>query len=466
MREFDVAVVGAGPAGLFATYELVGYGLKNVVVIDAGRDVEKRYCPLIAAHTSRELGITCAGCRPCNVLYGVGGAGLFSSGAINLHPQVGGDLAVLLKSFSRAEEMIRYLDSILTKFGIPEDTLRVPNLELVKEWERKAAKAGAKLIAPAQRRLGTEVSIGLSKKLTDYLTNEGVKLVTETVVTDIEPVGGRFKLSTNRGAVEAMRVILSPGRSGAAWFSEISKKLGVHTVPGPLDVGVRLEVPDYVMEPLVSVIDDPKVIMYTKTYDDKVRTFCVNPRGFVVAERYNGYVAVNGMSYKELRSRNTNLALLVTVQLTDPLEDTVEYGRQIAMTATKLGGGRPLIQRLGDLVSGRRSTWSRIDRSSVEPTLKDVTPGDIGMALPYRVVTDIVEAVGKLDDMLPGLASPQNLVYAPEIKFYSVRAVVDDWMQTTVEGLFVAGDGVGLSRGINGAAITGILAARGVLKTL
>ncbi len=466
MKTFDVAVVGAGPAGLFAAYELVTHGVKSVLLIDAGRDVRKRHCPLLAVHASKELGISCAGCRPCSMLQGIGGAGLFSSGAINLHPQVGGDLVPLLKSYGRAEEMIKYLDGVLTKFGIPEDSLRVPNPELVKEWERRAAKVGAKLIAPVQRRLGTEESVELTKRLVDYLTAEGAKISTETLVTDVEASGGRFRLATDRGIAEARRVVLAPGRSGAAWFSEVSRKLGIQTVPGPLDVGVRLEVPDYVMEPLVSVIDDPKVIMYTKTYDDKVRTFCVNPRGFVVAERYNGYVAVNGVSYRGLKSRNTNLALLVTVQLTDPLEDTVEYGRQIAMTATKLGGGKPLIQRLGDLLSGRRSTWSRIERSSVEPTLKDVTPGDIGMALPYRVVTDVVEAVERLDDMLPGLASHQNLVYAPEIKFYSVRAIVDEWMQTTVEGLFVAGDGAGLSRGINGAAITGILAARGVLRSL
>lgn len=466
MSRFDVAIVGAGPAGLFAAYELVEHGLKNIVLIDAGRDVRKRYCPLLKAHISRELGISCAGCRPCHMLHGVGGAGLFSSGAINLHPLVGGDLAVLLKSYSRAEDLIKYFDSILVKFGAGEDSLRIPNPELVKEWERKAAKAGAKLISPPQRRLGTEGSIKLTENLVNYLLSEGVKLLTNTYVEDLARSGSGFKLVTSSGSIEASRVLLAPGRAGAAWFSEISKKLGIHTVPGPLDVGVRLEVPDYVMEPLVSVIDDPKIIMYTKTYDDKVRTFCVNPRGFVVAERYNGYVAVNGMSYRDIKSRNTNLALLVTVQLTDPLEDTVEYGRQIAMTATKLGGGKPLIQRLGDLVSGRRSTWSRIDRSSVEPTLKDVTPGDIGMALPYRVVKDVVEAIDRLDDVLPGLASPQNLVYAPEIKFYSVRAVVDDSMQTNIEGIFVAGDGVGLSRGINGAAVTGILAARGILKTL
>lgn len=466
MGKFDVAVVGAGPAGLFAAYELVENGVRNVVIIDAGKNLRSRYCPLLRAHSSRELGLVCAGCRPCNILQGVGGAGLFSSGAINLHPQVGGDLAVLLRSYSRAEEMIGYLDSILRKFGAGDDTLKVPNSDLAKDWERRAAKAGAKLIAPPQRRLGTEKSIELSERILEYLIKSGVKLVTETYVSDIEHSGSGFRLVTSRGDIEALKVILAPGRSGAAWFSEISRKLGIATVPGPLDIGVRLEVPDYVMDPLVSVVDDPKIIMYTRTYDDKVRTFCVNPRGFVVTERYNGYVAVNGMSYRDIKSRNTNLALLVTVQLTDPLEDTVEYGRQIAMTATKLGGGKPLIQRLGDLMSGRRSTWSRIDRSSVEPTLKDVTPGDIGMALPYRVVKDITEAVERLDDMLPGLASPQNLVYAPEIKFYSVRAVVDEWMLTSVEGLFVSGDGVGLSRGINGAAITGILAARGVIRTL
>jgi len=466
VTEFDVAIVGAGPAGLFAAYELVRGGVRRAALVDSGRDVRARVCPLVRAHVSRELGAVCAGCRPCNILRGVGGAGLYSSGAINLHPQVGGDLAVLLKSYSRAEEMLAYFDSILRELGVGDNTLKVPDTQLVKEWERRAAKAGAKLIAPVQRRLGTEESIELVERLVRRLMGSGVTLMTETYVRDVEALGGRFRLVTSRGEVEARRVILASGRSGAAWFYEAARKLGIRTVPGPLDVGVRLEVPDYVMEPLVSVVEDPKLILYTRTYDDKVRTFCVNPRGFVVAEKYDGYVAVNGVSYRDVKSRNTNFALLVTVQLTDPMEDTIDYGREIAMTATKLGGGKPLIQRLGDLMSGRRSTWSRIERSSVEPTLKDVTPGDIGMALPYRVVKDVVEAVERLDEVLPGLASPQNLVYAPEIKFYSVRAVVDDNLQTTVEGVYVAGDGAGLSRGINGAAVTGILAARGVLKSL
>ncbi len=466
MMEFDVAIVGAGPAGLFAAYELVREGVRRVALVDSGKNVRARVCPLVRAHASRELGAVCVGCRPCNILRGVGGAGLYSSGAINLHPQVGGDLAVLVRSYSRAEELLAYFDSILRELGVEDRTLKVPEPQLVKEWERRAAKAGAKLIAPVQRRLGTEESIELVERLVKHLVENGVTLLTETYVRDVEAYGDRFKLITSSGELEAKRVVLAPGRSGAAWFYEVSRKLGIETVPGPLDVGVRLEVPDYVMEPLVSVVEDPKLILYTRTYDDKVRTFCVNPRGFVVAEKYDGYVAVNGVSYRDLKSRNTNFALLVTVQLTDPMEDTIDYGREIAMTATKLGGGKPLVQRLGDLMSGRRSTWSRIDRSSVEPTLKDVTPGDIGMALPYRVVKDIVEAVERLDEVLPGLASPQNLVYAPEIKFYSVRAAVDENLQTTVEGIYVAGDGAGLSRGINGAAVTGILAARGVLKSL
>ncbi len=234
-----------------------------------------------------------------------------------------------------------------------------------------------------------------------------------------------------------------------------------------MDIGVRVEVPAYVTEPVTKVVRDPKIILYTRVYDDKVRTFCTNPYGFVVEERYeDGTVGVNGESYIRLRSKNTNFALLVTVKLTDPLEDTIAYGKSIAKLATKLGGGKPIIQRFGDLEAGRRSTWSRIERSTIEPTLRNATPGDIGMAYPYRVVANIVEALKRLDTVMPGIASPQTILYAPEIKYYSVKAVVTRELETTQPNIYVAGDGAGLSRGINVAAATGVIAARSVLRKL
>lgn len=246
--------------------------------------------------------------------------------------------------------------------------------------------------------------------------------------------------------------------------------MGIELMPNPLDVGVRVEVPPkYVMDPVTNLYMDPKIIMYTKSHDDKVRTFCVNPGGgFVVMERYDdGTVGVNGETYVDKRSNNTNFALLTSIRLTDPMEDTIEYGKSIARLATKLGGGRPIIQRLGDLEDGRRSTWDRIRRNVIEPTMKIVTPGDIGMALPHRVLDNLMEFLHRVDNVIPGLASKYTLLYAPEIKYYSMRAVVNRFMETTVDGVFAAGDGAGLSRGgINVAAATGVLAAWGTLMKL
>ncbi|MEM1873399.1 MAG: FAD-dependent oxidoreductase, partial [Acidilobaceae archaeon] len=254
-------------------------------------------------------------------------------------------------------------------------------------------------------------------------------------------------------------------RVGAEWFSELARRRGIAVEPGPLDIGVRVEVPSYVMEPITKIFRDPKIVLYTRSYDDKVRTFCTNPNGFVVEERYpDDTVGVNGEEFATLKSRNTNFALLVTVRLTDPLEDTIAYGKSLSRLMTKLGGGKPIVQRFGDLVAGRRSTWARIERSVVEPTLKSVTPGDIAMGYPYRVVANIVEAIERLDEIIPGLASPQTLLYAPEIKFYSVRAKVTRELETTLENVFAAGDGTGLSRGMNIAAATGVIAARSILR--
>ncbi len=465
MREFDVAIVGAGPAGLFAALTVLegSSGRLRVALFDIGGLVEQRHCPL----TNPRIG-KCTYCKPCHLLYGVGGAGTLSSGIINLRPDIGGDLHKLVGSWEEAAALIKLVDAVFLRFGAPRDRLFIPDRERVKELEKKAAKAGARFVPAVQRHMGSDNTPKVIKAMQDYIARLGGRFVTFTEVRHVHKTNGGFLLETTRGQFRAQYVVLAPGRGGAAWFSREARRIGVETMPGPLDVGVRVEVPYTIYESLTEVVMDPKIIIYTKTYDDKVRTFCTNPRGFVVKEVYNdGTVGVNGETYAHRKSMNTNFAFLVTIRLTDPMEDTIEYGKSIARMATRLGGGKPLIQRLGDLEAGRRSTWDRIRRSIVEPTLTDVTPGDIGMALPYRVVLDIIEGLHKLDDIAPGVAHPHTLIYAPEIKFYSVQAkVVSKYLETTVDGLFVAGDGAGLSRGLNVAAATGILAGRGVLAKI
>ncbi|MEM1609150.1 MAG: NAD(P)/FAD-dependent oxidoreductase, partial [Ignisphaera sp.] len=403
-------------------------------------------------------------CKPCNVMSGVGGAITFSSGTMNLRPDVGGDLDKLLGSWEEAEKLIQYVDSVLVKFGAP-DNLYAIDYEQTSELERLAAKAGAKFVPTPQRLIGSENMPKVIANMVDYLKSRGVEIHGHTEVTDIEHAENRIRLKTTKLDIVSRYVIIAPGRIGAEWFSQLAKRRGIDVEPGPLDIGVRVEVPAYVTEPITKLVRDPKIIMYTKSYDDKARTFCTNPNGLVVEERYpDDSVGVNGESFATIKSKNTNFALLITVRLTDPFEDTIAYGKSIARLATKLGGGRPIIQRFGDLEAGRRSTWSRIERSVVDPTLKSVTPGDIAMAYPYRVVVNIIEALKRLDIIMPGIASPQTLLYAPEIKFYSTRARVSRELETNLKNVFVAGDGVGLSRGMNVAAATGVIAARSILK--
>lgn len=470
MKEFDVAIVGAGAAGLFAAVELVKQGVqgRRIAIFEKGAHIEARRCPMANRYTNRTYGQECRNCSPCHVVYGVGGAGTFSSGIVNLRPDVGGELDKLLGSWEDAEDVISYLDKLLVEFGAPENTLIVPDPKKTKSIEKLAAKAGAKYIPVPQRVLGTENVIKVVENITRFLENAGVSIFTLTPVERVEKSQeGLFKLTTTRGDYYARRVLLAPGRGGAHWFRQVAEALGIEVEPTPLDIGVRVEVPYYVAEHVTSVNFDPKIILYTKSYDDMVRTFCTNPQGYVLKEQYeDGTVGVNGATFNTAKSKNTNFALLVTLKLTVPYQDVLELGKSIARIATKVGMGKPLIQRLGDLEKGRRSTWERISRSIITPTLRDVTPGDISLVLPHRVVANIVEAIERLDTVYPGLASPQTLIYAPEIKYYSVRARVNKDFETSVPGVYAAGDGAGLSRGINGAAATGILAARGIAKSL
>ncbi|AWR99480.1 NAD(P)/FAD-dependent oxidoreductase [Metallosphaera hakonensis] len=463
--QYDTVIIGGGPAGLFAAYEIANAipkdGDYKVLLIDKGVRASRRSCPLL---TPKEK---CTFCTPCHINYGLGGAGTFSSGIINLRPDIGGELHEILRSWEKAQNLVNYVDSIFVKFGAPKDRLFRPNEERVKEVQRKAAKAGAEFVPIVQRHIGTDKSPMIIEEMTKYVESNGVKISELTEVYQIEKNADMFNLKTNKGEIEAKTVLAAPGRSGASWFYGQAKRLGVDMVSGPLDIGVRVEVESFIMEDLTSAVWDPKVIMYTRKYDDKVRTFCVNPGGFIMKEVYDdGTIGVNGETYVDKKSRNTNFAFLATVKLSDPLEDTIEYGKSVARLMTRLGGEKPILQRLIDFEKGRRSTWERISRSTVKPTLKDVTPGDISMGMPYRVVADLVEGLERLDNMASGIYSSNTLLYAPEIKYYSMKAVIDSNMETVVDNLYVAGDGVGLSRGINIAAATGVLAARGILNKL
>jgi hypothetical protein len=448
----DVVIIGAGPAGLFAGRELAEKSNLKVLIIEMGREVSQRKCPM-------EKTDVCVGCEPCNVMSGVGGAGGMSDGTLNIRPDIGGNLYEFL-SESEARELVAYVDRIYVEHGAPTKLYKA-TVEEEERLSRKAASAGIEFVQIPQRHIGSDHTPEVIASIEKDLKKRGVKFLLNTRVVNINK--GSVELENGK-EIKTKYIIAAPGRSGASWIVGQAKKLGLKIRHGPIDVGVRVEVPGIVMDPVCKINRDPKFHIITKTYDDFVRTFCVNHRGFVVKEVYKGYVGVNGHSLRDKESDNTNFAFLTKIELTEPVENTTDYGESIAKTATTLGGGKPLIQRLGDLRRGRRSTWKRIKSGLVRPTLLGVTPGDIAMVMPHRIVTNILEGLERLDKVIPGVASDSSLLYAPEIKFYAMQVEVGRSMETSVPNLFVAGDGVGVSRGIIIASATGVMAARGVLE--
>ena len=446
-----VIIVGAGPAGLFAGMELAPHF--DVTIIDMGKDARSRHCDVI------RKGI-CSDCDVCDVICGVGGAGGMSDGKLNLHPRVGGDLLEFVDE-ETAWKLIRKVEVEFADFfeeGFSEgDSGKLSKI---------SAATGIEFLPINQKHIGSDRLPEAIARIREKLEGMGVKFLLRKKVQDVIVENGRVGgvILSDGSKIRSDYVLLAVGRAGTRWMADIANKLGIGLEYMPIDVGVRVEVPAVVYEDVVRINWDPKFRMRTPTYDDSVRTFCTCPYGFVIKDDYGGVIGVNGHSMSGKRSENTNFALLVRIELTEPVENTTAYGMSIANLANTIGGGKPLIQRLGDLEMGRRSTWKRIGRSYVKPTLKYVTPGDIGMAMPHRIVTDIIEGLEMLDRVVEGVASDSTLLYAPEIKFSAMRVKTGKYLETDINGLFVAGDGAGLSRGFVTAGCTGMIAARGILR--
>ncbi len=457
----QVLIVGAGPAGLLAAQELAKHGL-GITIIEEGEDVRNRNCPML------KLGY-CTHCRLCHFVHGVGGGGAFSDGKLNLNPEIGGNMLEFTTP-EHADELLHRVEHFFLKYAGNSEEEGTKD-HRVAELERSAKSAGIKFIPIRQRHLGSDRLPKIIERMVADLKKAGVKLLVRTKAEEILVKGGKVKGVVARDltakkplTLKADYVILATGRGGARWMAETCRKLKLDTKFQPLDVGVRVEVPHEIMDAVTKVNWDPKFHIRTKRYDDFVRTFCTNPMGFVITESYEDFICVNGHSMRGKKSENSNFALLVQVALTQPVENTTEYGEGIAKLATIIGGGKPTLQRLGDLRAGRRSTWERIDRSYVSPTLREATPGDISMALPGRIVLDIIEGLDALNKVIPGVAEDETLLYAPEIKFHALRVSVSNLMETKTANLFAAGDGAGVSRGIVGAGVTGLIAADEIIK--
>ncbi len=458
-KNYDVIIVGAGPAGIFASLELCDAGLK-VLLLDKGREIEARVCPV------QSKGKCCALCSPCHLVSGFGGAGAFSDGKLTLSTKVGGRLKELVGS-EQAQTLIDYVDSMYLEFGAPQ---KVYGIETnITELERQATSAGLVLTPVKLRHLGTEFCHETLRAMQNYLAPKlDIKLGT-TIEKIIVDDGAVKAVKTSDGESLGCRyLILAPGREGAEWLCNEATRLKLSLDSNPVDVGCRVEVPMTTMEKLTSRLYESKLEFYSRSFNDRVRTFCMCPGGEVIMESTGGsdpVITVNGVGYTQPKTKNTNFALLVSTTFTEPFHEPIAYGKYLARLANILSGS-VLVQRLGDLMDGRRSTYARLQNNPIEPSLKAATPGDLSFALPYRYLKSIVEMIQAMDKLVPGVASPYTLLYGIEVKFYSSRLRLTPNLETEISNMFAAGDGAGVSRGLVQASASGIVAAREILKRL
>lgn len=444
MKKYDYIIVGGGPAGLFACYEILKKSKgKSIALIDLGKRIENR--------SSKD------------VMTGIGGAGTYSDGKLTLTASLSHEKAFHLISKFQYQKILDYVDDIFNIFKVDSEYYPKETDEL-KELIKEAEFNDIELVVRKARHVGTDKLKNFVKQFQEYLLEKGVEIKDRTEVEDILVKKGTvYGVVTKDGKkIYGKKVLLAPGRVNARWLQRLADKYEIRYMYDKVEVGVRVEFPSSIMRRQAETLYEVVYKVRTKTYQDIVRTFCSCPNGLVAIENYDSYVCVNGHSNSDHKSKNSNFAFLCEVNLKEPLENSIAYAKSVAELTSLLGGGKPLLQSLYDLRDGRRSTWSRLEKSFVEPTLQDVVPGDISMGLPHRIVLNIIEGLELLDKVMPGINSGSTLLYAPEVKFRSSKIETNKNLETSIKGLYVAGDASGLSGGITGAAVTGIMAARGM----
>ena len=461
----DVLIIGAGPSGIFTALEMLKNGSKKkIMIVEKGLPVEKRHCP--KAKTGK-----CVNCKPdCNITTGFSGAGAFSDGKLSLSCEVGGNLPDLI-GHEFAQQMIEYTDGIYLSFGADKKVEGVGHDEKIKAIRLRAIQAGLKLVDCPIRHLGTEMAQELYGKIEKHLTDNGVEIIFKTECVDLIVEDGRAKGAvflpcgkpeSEKFSVSADNVVIATGRKGADWLEDMCKKHNIEHLPGTVDIGVRVEVRNEVMEDVNEALYESKLIGYPEPFTNKVRTFCQNPGGFVSQENYdnNSLAVVNGHSYKNTKSDNTNLAILCSHNFRPPFDEPIPYAKKVGELVNMLADGHILVQRYGDILAGKRTWQEDLTRSNVRPTLPDAVAGDLTAAMPYRTLMNIIKFIEAVDKVVPGFASEETLLYGPEIKFYSNKVKMDEQFNTNIEGLHCLGDSSGWTRGLMMASVMGVLMGR------